>query len=117
MIAGLLPAGRITRRVHRLEVASTPENQVRMAGSLAELLASMGRWVTMDDAYAVVAYHEEKLREGLARRRAEAEAETAALNAWWDAFLATTNMDARRAMLAERRAKAQARAAQTGGPR
>ena len=104
-IAGLLPAPiEVLRpKVVRLEVAQTPENRVRLAGSLDEFVASLGHWWTLADADALFERHAAILKERLAVRRAEGEARINALNAWWDEYLAATEPEVKLALLAKKR--------------
>jgi hypothetical protein len=87
----------------RLEVAPTPENRARLAGSLDEFVASLGHWWTLADADALFERHAAILKERLAVRRAEGEARIAALNAWWDEYLATDDTEVKLALLAKKR--------------
>jgi hypothetical protein len=105
-IAGLLPA---PIEIHRpkvvlLELAQTPENRARLAGSLDELVAGMGHWWTLADADALFEHHAVILKERLAVRRAEGDARINALNAWWDEYLAASDPQVKMALLSKKRA-------------
>lgn len=106
-IAGYLPAATSPRKV-RLEIAQTPENRARMADSLPELLRSLGHWLTLDDAYAVIERHNRLYEERRAKREAEHARYMAALNDWWNQYLAARDNKTRQALIDARPSMLQA---------